>query len=619
MMKTIAFFLAVCAMMILPVAGVDEPAGRGVVRRMLTDSKLIVQVDTVDITPENRSEILSRVRKSGADGLELAFPEFFAGGEKRRRAMDELAFNIRYFEDAGLAVGVWISTLGYWAAREGDFAKRFPGARRLKSFKGVEAAYCATCPQTLAAAQENVREIARAGAKLILLDDDLVQCCRPGIGCVCDEHLRRFAMKLGRPSVSVDEIVASLTGPSNAVRTAFYDVMGDSLREFCRSLRAAADAVDPSVNLGLCASISHYDMDGAGMDEILGILTAKGAKPFLRASGATYWPIRPRGNPRNFGQGLGGVAEFVRYQASLFRGHDMLFCDENDTHPRSTEVVPTGMCEVYDKVMLAEGVVRNKYILRHDSKAYPYVPPTDPKAVNFDPGYLSAHVANLFADREIAVLFRGARPFGFRVYRPVCLVREAEMPKEYLGDNAMIKYYSQPLAGIYLTANGAPTQYDRDDLPGAAFGWEAVKVPASAYARGLVLDREGAEALVKRGVDVGLGKAAKRVGEWSLYANAQGGKFAVCDKTRHEISYEPEASRSFPANEIWRFFTGTDLPVRLEAGAGVYLLAKERPDGTFAVLVCNMRGEESGPIRVVAGGRSRSLTLAGWGFSYMKL
>ena len=99
---------------------------------------------------------------------------------------------------------------------------------------------------------------------------------------------------------------------------------------------------------------------GVDMEELSRILAGPGHQPFLRLSGATYWPAVA---PRFPGQTLGDVLDFVRMQAGWYRGRDIVLFDENDPYPRKSDIVPAAWCELYDKVMMAEGGVhRHKYM-----------------------------------------------------------------------------------------------------------------------------------------------------------------------------------------------------------------------------------------------------------------
>ena len=109
------------------------------------------------------------------------------------------------------------------------------------------------------------------------------------------------------------------TGAPNPLRSACLDEMGESLMAFCRAMRAAADEVDPSVMLATCLSVSQYDLDGVDVPQMIRLLAGKGkGRPFVRPSGATYW-VCHASNARNWGQGLGGVIEYLRWQAAMLR------------------------------------------------------------------------------------------------------------------------------------------------------------------------------------------------------------------------------------------------------------------------------------------------------------
>ena len=579
-----------------------------------TETTLQVQLELSHLNETNLVRRLESVRASGADGLQIVCCEFFQDGAKRQATLKKLGSVLSFFEKAGYPVAVWTSSLGYGGTRTGDFARRFPTARRLKAFDGSEEANCSTDPQLREAIAENVRDFIRIGAKTILFDDDFVQACRPGIGCVCDEHLRRLAARLGRTSVTAAEVERSMTGAPNSVRTAFFDVMGESLMDFAKAMRTAADEVDPTVNMGICASVSHYDLDGVRFEDVVRTLAAKGKRPFMRVSGATYWPTGWV-KLRYVGQDLGGVIEYVRSQVGRYRGNGIVLMDENDTCPRDPGWVPSGMCEIYDKAMIAEGgIIRNKYILRQNNMH---------REIGISSEYMEGHLRNLGRDREIAALFRDAKPVGFRVFLPEHLVREATLPDRYVGDEAMVTRFSQPMAGISIVLHGTVTQYERDDQPWVVYGAAAAKLPAAAFRYGVMLDREGAEVLTAKGVDVGLGKPPVRtVGGWSFYINAKGERFAVAGRpwTSPAFDFRREGPRTIPVEAIWNFLTdGCPLPVKVAGVKGVYALAKERPDGSMAVLLCNVCDRPTETFSVEACGQTRRLALPAWGFDALKL
>lgn len=572
------------------------------------DAPLSVQFDAKELSAAGCPGFAAAARQAGAGSVQLERCEFYLDGERRASELKSLADEIAYFERAGFSVAVWMTTLGYGRMTDPDFLRRFPGYRPLRSFDGKTSAVCTTDAAWRAAVADDVRDFIRAGAKTILFDDDLVQCCRPGVCCVCDEHLRRIAARLGADAVTPGQVREAYTGEPNPLRSACMDEMGASLMEFCRAMRAAADEVDPSVVLATCLSISEYDLDGVDVPQMVRLLAGKGAsRPFVRMSGATYWVCDPK-NQRNWGQGLGGVLEYIRWQSALLRAEGIVPLDENDPYPRDIDVVPEGLCEAYDRAVIAEGgIVRNKYILRRNLNS----------GAGVDPEYLEAHLSGMKDAGEIAAAFDGATPVGFEVFSPRHMVRGATLPSPFMGRNAMLKFFAQPQSGILLAANGVPTRYDCDSgAPLAAFGPAAAQLPLEWLRRGVVLDRDGAAILEERGVDTGSGAQDKsrRVGEWRLYENASGGRFAVCDRSWYDMDGRAASPTPVPADEAWRFFTGGEIPVRLVGAKGVHLLAKRRRDGSLAVLLNNTSGAPSGPFTVVVGGVPRTVDIPGYSF-----
>ena len=574
------------------------------------DRSPMVQFDNVDLEQIGCEELLRRARLAGAEAVQIERCDFYLDGERRKNALEAIAGYIDFFEKAGLPVAVWTTSLGYGPMTDPDFLRRFPGYRPLRSFDGKTAAVCSTDVRWRVAVAENVRDFIKAGAKIILLDDDLVQACRPGVCCTCEEHRRRIAMRLGVESVTPEQMKAAYTGAPNPLRTACIDEMGESLMEFCRAMRAAADEIDPSVVIATCLSISQYDLDGVDVPKMVRLLAGKGARrPFVRMSGATYWTRHP-GNARNWGQGLGGVIEYLRWQAPMLRAEGIVPMDENDPYPRDVRIVPPGMCEAYDRAVIADGgIIRNKYIVRHNAKT----------GRGIDPEYLAAHLAGQADAERIAALFRDATPIGFEVFAPPHIVRDATLPSPYPGKNTLLKFYAQPYAGILLSANGAPTRYDHDSrAPLAVFGPAAATLPKEWMKRGVLVDRDGARILRDRGIDIGLDarEGVSKIGGWSLYKNAIGEKFAVSDKGWYDLDGSEALPTTVPVREIWRFFSGEELPVYVTGVHGVHLLAKRRPDGSLAILLSNMREEATGSFTVSVNGVPRQMSLEAYGMSF---
>ena len=291
----------------------------------------------------------------------------------------------------------------------------------------------------------------------------------------------------------------------------------------------------------------------------------------------------------------------------MLRAEGIVPMDENDPYPRDVGIVPPGMCEAYDRVVIADGgIIRNKYIVRHNAKT----------GTGIAPEYLAAHLAGQADAERIAALFKDATPVGFEIFAPPHLVRDATLPSPYPGKNTLLKFYAQPYAGILLAANGAPTRYDRDSgAPLAAFGPAAATLPGEWMKRGVLIDRDGARILSERGIDTGIDakKGASKIGVWSLYTNASGEKFAVSDKGWYDLDGSEASPTPVPVREIWRFFTGEELPVHVTRAHGVHLLAKRRPDGSLAILLNNMCEKATGSFTVFVNGIPRQMSLEAYG------
>ena len=86
------------------------------------------------------------------------------------------------------------------------------------------------------------------------------------------------------------------------------------------------------------------------------------------------------------------------------------------------------------------------------------------------------------------------------------------------------------------------------------------------------------------GIDMDAADGIRRIGIWSLYRNAKGQAFAVADKGWQELDCREATPDPVPVRDIWRFFTGEEIPVCAEHGN---IIAKRRPDSTLAVLKVN--------------------------------
>ena len=518
-------------------------------------AKVFSQIVFGDLTDANRARYLEDVKAAGVDCVFLSFGDYFQVGDPRRRFFERLGREIRFFETNGLAVAVWMNGFGYGNRRTGIAALWLEGNPTLTAFSGrLSGASCPTGSPIRRGLIENARDAARAGARMILVDDDFVQSVRPGICCVCSNHLARYAARVGRP-VTTNDVCQAFTGAPNALRRAVLDVSGEIATDLAREMRAVVDEVDPSIGMGLCASYTHWDVEGVDLERLLSVFAGRNRR-FFRVSGAPYW------GPKFPGQGLDSVCEFVRQQAAWCRDlENTTVFDENDPYPRKVASVPAWKCELYDKVTLADGVLgRHKYMLCYG-------------ADRSEPGYLEAHLANRPDDAKLSALFAGTESFGVRALFPRQSIRSAVLPVPYRGDYPLMARFSMAHASTFLVRNGLPVRHEGRGVS-LVFGQAALGVKPADLEDGLVVDREAAGVLRRQGID----PTGPRVRTLDIDGCEQ--NFAAC--------------RSRPLREAIlravKDLSGRALAVRLAADAkGVYSVVRCDPaNGEYAVLLENL-------------------------------
>lgn len=432
---------------------------------------LYAQIPLQDITDANRATYIADARAAGLETVILSIIDFCEEGEERRPQLDKLAREIKNFEGAGFPVMVWFNAFGYGYEIQSKGARnRFGKAQRLVGVEGQSnGAICPLDPAMRSWLKEMVIDCAKAGARVLLVDDDYVQSARGRLGCACPRHLAQVSRKLGRP-VTREDVAASFTGRPNAVRSAFIDVNGEVAIDLAKELRAAVDGVDPTVGMGICLSYTHWDIEGVDMEGLLSALAGR-TRRMVRISGAAYWH-----DGRFNGVGLEGVMEFVRMQSEWTRGRGWTVFDENDPYPRKVAKVPAWRCELYDKAVIADGLIaRHKYM-------FCYGPDRR------EPGYLEAHLADLPDDARLRAMFAGTEPYGVRIDHPIRRVREATLPTPRVDERRLTELYSQPLAADVLLRNGIPVRHDAAEnafvFRPESFGIDVAAVDFAAYRPG---------------------------------------------------------------------------------------------------------------------------------------
>lgn len=584
---------------------------------------IITQIPFQNLTRDNAQCYLADLRKADVSVVLLSLCLYFETGPERDSTMARMHDAIEFFTKEGFEVGIWTSSLGYGGPLPLD--NLYPDYRQLVNFSGHSCgAACTTDPKFLELIKDNIRDFAKAGAKFILMDDELVQSVRPGFTCVCPGHLAMLKEATGK-DFTREQVRDLFTGAPNLDRTVLLDVMGKSMEDFCKGLRETADEVDPDIVMAICSSYTHFDAEGVDMEKLSRILAGKGHSPFLRLSGATYWPATW---PHYPGVTLGDVVDFVRMQIGWLRGRDLILFDENDPSPRRADIVPESWCELYDKVMIANGGVhRHKYFLCYDP------------VTREGREYVEAHFANMEEDKVLMEMFQGTSPCGFRVWDAEHRLRDIHLPDCYPGDRDMMVRASRSAGAIFLTANSIPTCYEGYGFPGIVFGDQARLLPPEAIGSGLVLDVPAALALQSRGIDVGLAEAIPVPSSGGLFfemtprkdvnakvldsyvsegestsscmlCETKDGRFAIYGWDGYGmLSLESRPWNSErQACQLKALYAemsgGKDLPVSLKDEApGIYLLPALSKDGKrLSVLVCNMGDAAISPVLDVPEG-----------------
>lgn len=445
--------------------------------------------------PEHNVDIYNEdFKKLGVDHLFLTEGVRFVHqyGERYDFAIENTKKHIKIYEDLGYDCGVWISTLGYGGPLFANAVEN-KTYTSIRSIVGREMgdAMCPTDKDFVARVCKVITDLARAGAKMIMLDDELCLSVRPGLGCACDAHIAEFSRRIGR-KVTLSELPELLfTGKANEERKAWLDMQGDTLREFCRTLRVELDKVAPNVRMGFCAGYTSWDVEGVDAIELTYIL-AGNTKPFLRFTSAPYWYQAQR-----FGQTpIATFIEFARMQAAWAKNEDIDVFTECDTYPHDRFHTPLSHIQCFDTAtMLTKDVGVLKYFYH-----YPCKPETER-------GYINAHLAQAENCAELQRAFYTREEVGVRVYEPMHKLADATLLNSFdavKSQKQIMKKYAFSEAQMMLSVNAIPTVYDGRGLCGIVFGENANYLTEEAFENGLILDVTAAELLQKRGIDVGL-------------------------------------------------------------------------------------------------------------------
>ena len=563
-------------------------------------------------TKETREDYLHELKRAGADRVFLCPSNPFGRQPEHDNIIVRLAENVRFYKENGFEVGVWINGFGHGGSLVGPYVAQAQNFTKLRGLNGGEAgdSFCPLDPAFRACIADHIRRIAETGPSLIMIDDDLRISMHGavGIGCACPLHLAMLSERLGR-EITREELAETLfAGKSDELRKVWLEVQAESVRVYCRDMRASVDSVDPSIRLGHCACLTTWDVDGIDSIEISRIL-AGNTKPFLRLIGAAYWA-----NLNAFGtKGLGTIIELERMQAEWCRQYapEIEIFSEGDVYPRPRYLVPSSYVEGFDQALLASGALSGilKYMIDYCHKPL------------YETGYIDRHTANAPLRKEISEFFADGDCTGVTLFEPMHTISDLDCT-ELSWDDLLTKI-TRP-AHKLTSCCAIPTTYVRaQDRPVILFD-EAVKyADGDLLSHPLILDITAAKLFTAKGVDVGLRKAepvdgisAEFFPDWDeriptggvrgayavdvnekaavlshfvsgdrklpaayTYENADGQRFYVfC--CRAMLAFDNNVLlRSYPRQkqffDAFAWLSGKPLPVSLPRQPGLYTLCKE--------------------------------------------
>ncbi len=447
--------------------------------------KISVPIMNGSLNECTRGIYLQQLKDAKAARVFIIIVEFCKTDAEKDALISSLRENIRYFEQNGLEVGVWIgTTIGHGVPLAGvnNTNCLFSDSVRIVNLDGeaLPDTRCPLYPEVREALAEHVALVARSGVKTILLDDDFRMSHGSVRCCACEMHMKRIAELCGE-TLSREELDRLVFhSPVNKYRHAWVKAQGEGLRNLAQAMRSAVDAVDKSVRIGLCSTYTIWDADGCDALELGKILAGEGNEPLVRLCSAPYTVVDSR-------KRLSTVFEVARMMASFAKGFDGELMSEGDVYPRPRYNVPASYLELFDAVMRIDGGHSGilKYMVDYTSSS------------TYETGYLDHHVANLPLMEELHAMFLDKTACGVR-----CITKPTLME---CADYSLSEYSAPfPAAAHLMGRNSIPTTFDGEGICNAVFGENARDLPLDELRSGAVLDAISAIILRERGVDVGL-------------------------------------------------------------------------------------------------------------------
>ena len=440
----------------------------------------------------NKEKALAELKRAKADRVGIAISRAFNPMYGSAEKMAFLKESVDYFRDNGFEVLIWIGeTMGHRPTTDEWALKNYTLLRHLSGKEvGV---FCPLDKKFEAAVCDWIREVAKCGPDMILIDDDFRIANRStvnGLACCCDLHMALIQRELGE-TIAVAELRSKILQPGkNKYRDAWIKVQGDVIRAYSKALRAALDEINPAIRMGWCSSSDSWDHSGIDVIERAKCL-AGNTRPFVRTCGAPYWVTNRKLRKRRYF--FGETIEFARLQCSWLKDEDIEAFSEGDTYPRPRTECPASFLECYDMILRADG--NNEGILKY---SLDYTSDAD-----YETGYIDMQVKNEKWYSEIERIFGGKKAVGFRPYIVPRTFEYRDTNPDNPNEDEDICFDMFCASNRLAIFNSLPVTYE-DGAINLVFGEHAKYISEKELNNGAVIDITAAKFLMARGIDVGI-------------------------------------------------------------------------------------------------------------------
>ncbi len=510
---------------------------------------------------KNKQLILDELRAFDANRVMLNFENALDGHillykeEEYKRQIDYMKEACDFFKQHGYEVGAWFWGLQFDEAF--DFVK-------IKTVNGNCPKHfaCPTDERFLEMFQNCLKDVARTGVDIILLNDDVRFGQWGGFGCLCENHVEMICNQLGE-RIGEDRLKKLiLSGGKNKYRDAFLKANKISLENYAIKMRQAVDEVNSDIRLGFCACLSSWDIDGDAFK--LSRLFAGKTKPMLRLIGAPYWATG-----KAWGNTLQDVVELERMEACWNPYPDIELIAEGDAYPRPRFNCAANYLEGFDTAIRASGELDGILKICVDFVSN----------VGYESGYMKQYIKNKPVYQEIEKHFSNKKHTGIRVYENKNKAAIMQLPNALGGSSDMEDVFFSSAARV-LAANAIPTVYDGSGVTGIAFGENAYGLTEQNLNKGLIIDALAAKILSDRGIDVGIDAFGESISiKYQYFCDDD--NFVIASSNAYDIKVNSKCKIiSYGANELEK----TDIPF--------CYLYKNSNGQKFLVFNCNAKESE---------------------------